>query len=137
MKKILFFVPCYFVLVVVFAQKSFFSPSVLSTNKELAVLHNPIMLEDENVYEELTRDMIRYMVFALLRNKNASFARQNINNYEEYFSEACDAVDVEMANMLPQYVFVESYGVNNLCSGSGACGVAQFISSTGKIYGIV
>jgi len=135
MKKILF-VLCLFIFTSSFAQK-FFTPSILSTNKEFAVLHNPKILEDENVYRDLTDEMMRYMAFALLRNKNASTTRQNIDDFGEYFIEAESLSDVEMSKMLPQFVFVESYGINNLCSGSGACGVVQFIPSTGVMYGLV
>jgi len=112
----------------------FFVPSVIRTDKRIAYLWNKKKFTDK-IFQSLENEKINSDIFIVLRNGNSAKAPENLNKFDLLFQKASGKTI--SGKYLKSIIFVESYGRTDLCSGSGACGIAQFMPATGEDYGLV
>ena len=113
---------------------NFFVPSVIRTDKRVAYLHNKKKFTDK-IIQFLEDEKINSDIFIVLRDNNSVKAPENLNKYDSLFQKATEKTI--SGSYLKSIIFVESYGQTDICSGSGACGIAQFMPATGIEYGLV
>ena len=112
----------------------FFIPSIIRTDGRIAYLCNKKKFTDK-IFPFLENEKINSDIFIVLRDSNSVKAPENLNKYDLLFQKA--SKETISGNYLKPIIFVESYGRTDICSGSGAYGIAQFMPTTGAEYGLV